>query len=120
MKSIVLLIAVWLMVTGCTKDKQYTVIARPASCDSTGFSYALVVRPIVALKCSGTICHSGGNSNYNYSTYEVLADRVRTGRLEDRLLLPKSDPMHMPEGGNLDSCDLFILRIWIHQGFKNN
>ena len=120
MKSIVLLIAFWVMVAGCTKDTRPLIIEKPASCDSMTFSYALDIKPLIALACSGTTCHSGGNSNYDYSTYEVFADRVRTGRLEERLLLPLSDQLHMPEGGTLDPCDLFKIRTWILQGIKNN
>jgi len=52
--------------------------------------------------------------------YEVIADRIRSGRFEERLLLPLSEPMHMPVGRTLDTCTLFTIRTWIHQGFKNN
>jgi hypothetical protein len=104
----------------CKKDVQPLSVTKPADCDSMLFTYSVHVRPIVAQNCSGATCHSGNNSNYNYSIYEVLADRIRSGRLEERLLLPVSDPMHMPEGFLLTDCDLYILRTWIHQGFKNN
>jgi len=106
--------------SSCVKDVQQLILVKPAGCDSVAFSYLNDIKPIISEHCFGSTCHSGGNSNYNYSTYEVFADRIRSGRLEERLMLPKQDPMHMPQGGSLSDCDLFTLREWIHQGFKNN
>jgi hypothetical protein len=105
---------------GCTKDTQPLSIAKPSGCDSGFFRYSENIEPIILANCSGPTCHSGGNFNYDYSTYAVVADRIRSGRFEERLLLPLSDPMHMPQGTSLGNCDLFALRTWIHQGFKNN
>jgi hypothetical protein len=102
----------------CTKDTVSPVVIKPAGCDSASFTYFQNVEPIIQANCS--FCHYAGSGNYDYSTYEVVADRVRSGRLEERLLLPKSDPMHMPQEGALSECDLFILRTWIRQGFKEN
>jgi hypothetical protein len=109
---------VFIFFEGCTKDIQQLDLAKPTGCDSGSFSYSENIKPILEVNCSP--CHSGGNSNYNYSTYEVVADRIRSGRFEERLLLPQNNPMHMPEGGSLSDCDLFKLRTWIHEGFKNN
>lgn len=104
----------------CTKDVQHLILTKPSGCDSTVFSYGGDIQPIIAAHCSGSTCHSGGNSNYDYSTYAVLADRIRSGRLEERLILPADDPLHMPMESSLDACELYQLRAWIHQGFKNN
>ena len=109
-----------LFFASCTKSVQQTILIKPSGCDSFAFSYLEDIKPVLEQNCSGSTCHSGGNINYDYSTYEVVADRIRSGRFEERLLLPAGDPMHMPEGGSLSPCDLFTLRMWIHQGFKNN
>ena len=106
--------------SGCTKNLQHPDLSRPFECDSMEFSFAIDIHPLITANCSGNICHSGGNSNYDYRRYEVISDRIRSGRLEDRLLLPLSDPMHMPVGRSLSPCDLYSIRTWIHQGFKNN
>lgn len=84
------------------------------------FSYSKDIKPVIEANCMGPTCHGGGNANYDYRTYEVLADRIRTGIFEERLLLPENDPLDMPVGTELSKCDLFTIRAWIHQGFKNN
>ncbi len=106
--------------SGCTKDQQQVLLSKPAGCDSSLFSYQNNIRPLIAAICSGPTCHSGGNSNYDFSSYEVLSSRIREGTFEERLLLSVDDPRHMPPGIKLGACDLFTLRLWIHQGFKNN
>ncbi|MCX6290521.1 MAG: hypothetical protein NT126_02000 [Bacteroidetes bacterium] len=93
---------------------------KPAGCDSAAFSYRKDIKPVITSNCSGRTCHSGGNANYDYRTYEVIADRIRSGYFEERLLLPSQDPLHMPSNAAMGICDLFTLRAWIHQGFKNN
>ena len=84
------------------------------------FSYTKDIRPVIMANCSGPDCHSGGNPNYDFRTYEVVADRIRNGQFESRLLLPVSDLRHMPQGSRLGICDLFTLRAWIRQGYHNN
>jgi hypothetical protein len=113
-------ILVLILFSGCSKDTQPLNLVKPVGCDSTIFSYNNDIKPIISAHCFGSTCHSGGNSNYDYTSYEVLADRIRSGRLEQRLLEAKDSPLYMPQGGSLDDCELFTLRTWIHQGFKNN
>ena len=120
MKSICLLGILSLFMIGCAKETRTLVFVKPDGCDSVNFSYANDIQPLIATRCSGSTCHSAGNSNYDYSNYAILADRIRSGRLEERLLLPLEEPLHMPAGSNLSNCDLFKLRSWIHQGFPDN
>ncbi len=115
-----LFLVTFIFFEGCTKGVQQLVLTKPPGCDSVSFSYSEHIVPIIQANCSGPPCHSGGNYNYDYSTYQVIADRVRSGRFEERLLLNESDPLHMPQGASLSECDLFTLRTWIRQGFKNN
>jgi len=109
-----------ILITGCAKDVEKRPFTKPALCDSAEFSYSKDVRPVIAANCSGPTCHSGGNSNYDYRSYEVLEYRIRDGNFEEQLLLPQNNPLHMPEGRTMSDCDLFTLRTWIHQGYKNN
>ena len=120
LKSHHLLVPLLFVFYGCTKDVQQSVLVKPPGCDSGSFSYANDIRPVILANCTGPVCHSGGNPNYDFRTYAVIADRVRTGRFEERLLLPENDPMHMPAGREIGECDLFTLRTWIHQGYNNN
>jgi hypothetical protein len=84
------------------------------------FSYKTDIKPIIASNCSGTGCHSGGNSNYDFSTYAVLSDRIRQGTVQYRLLLPADDPQHMPMNGTMNACNLYRVMTWIRQGYPNN
>ncbi len=102
----------------CTKDSSPLLLEKPPGCDSVSFSYRENIEPIILSNC--VYCHYSGSGNYDYSSYAIVADRVRSGRFEERLLLPPNNPLHMPQEAILSECDLFVLRSWIHQGFKNN
>ena len=104
---------------GCTKDEMTTSLVKPDNCDADGeLSYSAEVYPIIQERC--VWCHYAASGIYDYSRYEVVADRVRSGRLEDRLLMPKDEPLHMPPYEAMDSCSLYKIRLWIRQGYKNN
>ena len=104
----------------CTKDNIAPSLSRPGNCDSMEYSYQSDIVPLVVAYCNGTTCHTTGEGNYDFSTYGGLADRIRSGRLEERLLLSTDNPLHMPKGFEMDSCDLYHFRVWIRQGFQNN
>jgi hypothetical protein len=121
MKRFFLYLIFWITTLyGCTKDAYQSIVTKPAGCDSVLFTYDKDIRPLMIANCSGPYCHSGGNFNYNFLTYEVLAGRVKSGSLQERILLPDHDPLYMPKGGELSQCDLFTLITWIRQGFKKN
>ena len=104
----------------CSKDQEVLTLDPPPNCDSTEISYQRDIVDIMNSSCSYSPCHVPGNGNYDFTKYEVLADRIRSGRLEERILLPPESPLHMPQGFTMDECRLYKLRLWIHQGFKNN
>ena len=104
----------------CSKEEAVVSLVEPQNCDSTEISYQRDIAGIINNSCAYSPCHVPGNGNYDYTRYEVVADRVRSGRFEERLLLPEGSPLHMPQGFTLDECKLYKLRLWIHQGFKNN
>jgi hypothetical protein len=115
-----------LLLASCSKESQ-TYIPVKGDCDSTAFSYHNDVYPIISTYCSGPTCHNPGTGNYDFSSYEVVADRIRNGKFDYRLLLPTDDPQHMPQTGppnpkgyNLSDCDLYKILTWIKQGFPNN
>ena len=107
--------------SSCSKEEVVVNLNRPAGCDSSEMSYSIHIMPIISSNCAYSGCHVPGTGNYDYTRYAVLADRIRSGRLEERLLLPQSSPLHMPKSPYpVPECDLYHLRLWIHQGFKNN
>ena len=104
----------------CSKEQEVLNLVAPPNCDSSAISYERDIVDIMNSSCSYSPCHVPGNGNYDFTSYEVLADRIRSGRLEERILLSPESPLHMPQGFTMDACRLYKLRLWIHQGFKNN
>jgi hypothetical protein len=103
----------------CTKSESSPSLVKPANCDANEvISYSNDIQTIMNDWC--VRCHYAGSGIYDYSSYEVVADRARSGRMEERLLMPKDEPLHMPEDVNMNPCALYKLRLWIHQGAKNN
>src|SRR5262245_45003259 len=99
----------------CSKDESTPSLEPPANCTvSRELRYARNNGQIVNTACV-TRCHYPGSGIYDYSDYDVLANRIRSGRLEERLLLPADHPLHMPQGFVMDACNLYKLRLWIHQ-----
>ena len=111
----------------CSKEQEVLNLVAPPNCDSTEISYQRDIVSIMNSTCAFSPCHVPGNGNYDFTSYEVLADRIRSGRLEERLLISVDSPLHMPQDASnigkgipMDACNLYKLRLWIHQGFKNN
>lgn len=103
---------------GCYVDQQQKVTYRPAGCDSVAFRYTEQIEPLIKTNCAFAGCHvPGGEGEYDFTRYEVVADRIRSGRFEMRIDLPADDPLHMPDGFLLDPCTYFKLKTWIRQGF---
>src|SRR5687768_8747545 len=89
--------------SSCSTEEIAPSLVLPSNCtvDSNAvMSYQNDIQPIISSACLS--CHYAGSGLYDYSRYEVLADRIRAGRLEERLLLPLENPLHMPQGFNMD------------------
>ncbi len=110
------------LISSCAKDKiPFPPTPKPVDCESDDeISYSEYIVPLIENNCTGSTCHNAGTGNYNYTIYEVLADRIRQGRLYERLRLSPDNPLHMPAGAVLSDCDYYQLTTWIQQGFKNN
>src|SRR4051812_16575956 len=106
MKSILPFFLLIFLLYSCSKSTKEIVVPQPEGCDSIQFQYARDIKPIIGSNCSGSTCHSGGNNNYDFSTYAVLADRIRQGKMEYRLLLSPDDPQHMPLNSTMNACNL--------------
>ena len=107
-----------IFILSCEKEQFNQRITRPPDCDSTFFTFEKNIKPIFNANCNFSDCHStGGKGSYDFTQYITVADRVRAGIIDYRLDLPLSDPQHMPEDMKLSSCDYFIIKTWIKQGF---
>lgn len=105
----------------CTSDKINPVPEKPANCDpAVNVSYSVNIVPIVDANCNTSGCHASGSGNADLTTHSGLAAVAKTGELEERLLLPLSNPLHMPQGTEMDTCELYELRVWIYEGYQNN
>ena|SRR5258706_10363097 len=120
---------VLMLLMSCSKDENPNTLTAPAGCDTLTliYSYSNDIKPIIGTNCAGSTCHIEGTGNYDFTTYEVLADRIRSGKFEYRLLLPVTDAQHMPQAGtpsykgiSLNPCDLYKILSWIKQGYRNN
>lgn len=121
MRASLLFVALLILLTGCSKDSATEIYALPEGCDSIAFSYSIHIKPVIETNCNLPACHAtGGEGSYDFTIYAVIADRIRTGRFEDRLLLPIDDPQHMPHDINMNPCELYKLITWIQQSFPEN
>jgi hypothetical protein len=123
-------ILVLLLAAGCSKEKTFPYYPSPA-CIFPDIYYAphtsddpQSAEQIIRTNCgsaAGATCHAPGNGNYDFTTYEVVAERIRSGRFTERILLPEGNPLRMPPpGASMDSCDLAKLISWINNGFPEN
>jgi len=113
-------------IVSCSKEQVVIPFTQPANCDSAALRYNGEIKGIVDTRCSYAPCHVPGTGNYDFTRYAVLADRIRAGRFEERLLLPVTNVLHMPialdeqnlpYGVTMPDCEIYKLRLWIRQGF---
>lgn len=89
------------------------------NCDSTQFTYAIAIAPLMSNYCVG--CHSltslGGN--IDLSTYNGVKSAVTNNRLEGSI---RHSPgfSAMPKGGKLSECQITQVSKWIAAGAQNN
>ena len=110
-----------LILFSCSKDKVTEALPKPVACDSARFTFDQDILPILNANCNFHDCHAtAGQGAYDFTKYEVIADRVRAGVVEYRIELPLGDPQHMPMGYPLSLCDYYHLKLWIMQGYPKN
>lgn len=93
-----------------------------APCDSTVFTYAAAIQPIISLHCNG--CHSGSapGGGLNYSTYAGVKASVDNGKFWGSIVHASGiKPMPYPQGSaKLDDCATTKIRKWIEAGAPEN
>ena len=114
----ILLLLFTVLLLHCSKDRYTPLPADLTGCRDTFFTFESDVLPIMNVNCNFEECHgSHGMGSYNFTDYDVVANRVRAGTIEYRLRLPESDPQHMPEHMRLSHCDFNTIIAWIRQGY---
>lgn len=116
-----ILIFSMLVLLSCSKEKAMQPALIADGCRDTLFTFQADVLPILNINCNFDECHgNGGEGSYEFTSYAVVANRVRAGTFEYRLDLPFEDPQHMPEKMKLSKCDYYTLKSWIIQGYPEN
>lgn len=91
------------------------------NCDSSLFTYAAAIKPIITNKCQG--CHSGsapGGGGIDLTSYINVKFKVDDGKLWGSVNhMPGYSAM--PKGGQkLTDCELGQIKKWIDAGALNN
>ncbi|MBK5284797.1 MAG: hypothetical protein JJE25_05305 [Bacteroidia bacterium] len=126
LKKFCFIIIVFFFHGSCIKEQtspSYPIPSIPQNCDTSVINYAQIIRPLILTNCNNaaaTSCHYSGTGNYDFGTYAVVADRIRSGRFTERILLPVNNPLHMPPFGEMNPCDKAKLLLWINNGFPEN
>ena len=89
-------------------------------CDSTVFTFAAAIKPLVESKCQG--CHSStaAMGGIDLSTYNGIKAKVNDGRLWGSVNHQIGFSAMPKNGSKLSDCELTQIRKWIEAGAPNN
>jgi hypothetical protein len=121
MKSLfgsILVFASALTISGCYYDSEEALYLGVSSCDTTNVTYAATVAPIFAAYCNS--CHSGGIANGNIVTDNYSSVQANMPRIHGAINHQQGYLAMPNNGGQLSTCDLTKIDIWIRQGMLNN
>ena len=99
---------------------QNTTNCPPKGCDTTNFSFAAVIQPILNSHCRG--CHNTNlpSAGYNYDSYQGVVAAIQSGRFLGAIKHQQGYNA-MPQGGNkLQDCEIRQIEKWIASGFPDN
>ncbi|HCW07494.1 MAG TPA: hypothetical protein DGG95_09045 [Cytophagales bacterium] len=95
------------------------------SCDTTQFTYAAIISPIIATYCKG--CHSGSAPAAGVDLSTIASIQSELANNPGRLLgsiqwtAPYTGTKEMPQGGSqLPTCYITQIKKWIQAGAPNN
>lgn len=89
------------------------------SCDTTKFTYATTIQPLINSSCAG--CHNPNSAGGNIilSTYSGLQTVALNNKLVGSVThAPGYIPM--PQGGKLSDCQILQIKKWVGAGAPNN
>ena len=115
MKKIANFLWIALFICACEKEQI------PAGCNVGESAWSTNIKPIVAINCAVSGCHSasrGDGNNFDFTTYDGTKEGI--GSFYDRINRPVGDPLAMPPDQLLDPCDLYKLNVWILNGAPEN
>jgi hypothetical protein len=83
-------------------------------CTSIPATYANDIAPIISKNCLK--CHGYGSNKGDFTTYDGLNIKVKSGEFEKEVLIKKE----MPPNGPLPEEDRKKIRCWLNNGAPNN
>ncbi len=124
MKNKILIYSVFILVTiisqSCYYDKAYVLSPGAKPCDTTSFTYAGEIRPILlhyCMDCHSTENHSAGVILDTYAGTKIIANN---GKLLG-VINHQSGFSPMPKNSpQLDPCTIRIITLWVEDGALDN
>jgi hypothetical protein len=91
-----------------------------STCDTTNFTYAAIIKPIITNKCQG--CHIGttASAGIDLSTYNGLKAKVTDGRLWGSINHFTGYSPMPKNAAKLSDCEITLISKWINAGALNN
>lgn len=88
-------------------------------CDTTRFTYAAIIQPILSANCTG--CHkaSAPGGGIDLSNYNLVKAQADNGNLLGTIT-HTTGYTPMPQGGKLSECEIAQIGKWIEAGTPNN
>ena len=87
------------------------------ACDTTEFSFAAAIMPIIETNCATSSgCHGSGSPNSQFLSYDQIKQYADNGLIENRVIVYKN----MPPASPLPDCQLLLIKKWIDNGALNN
>jgi hypothetical protein len=90
------------------------------TCDTTKFTYAAAIKPIIDANCIN--CHSASyaGGNWNFADFNLLRAAALSGRLVGSIS-HNAGFRQMPQGSaKLSDCKITQIRKWVQAGAQNN
>jgi len=86
-------------------------------CDTTEYSFAATILPIIETNCATSSgCHGAGSMNSQLLSYEQINAYAGNGLIENRVIVYKN----MPPANPLPDCEMLLIKKWIDNGALNN
>lgn len=105
------------LLSSCYYDNEEELYPNAPECDTTAVTFSVHVQPIILASCAISGCHvAGGTAGFNLETYSEIKAKVDDGSFMNRVIVQQN----MPPNGDLSSCELEQLKIWINEGAPNN
>ena len=119
--SVIIVIVMALTVESCVDHNLDAPVV--VNCDGVEtVSFSNDIRPIITSNCAiqgDGFCHNGNNGAD--IDWRVLSNfQNHASEVKRRVVLPATDPDHMPRIGKLELSQIQLLVCWVEQGAQNN